>query len=429
MTGRDPRVFLTGFPGFLGSALIERLIARGEGPIACLVQPAYIDVARRRADEIEARVAGDRFDNGSDEGSAGSGTENGSVGDEAEDDSAAGDVARDGSVGDEARDGSVGDEARDGSVDSDEPAAESTPMIQLYPGDITEPDLGLGADRDDLVGVGSVYHLAAIYDLGVERRPAEAVNVRGTEHVLDAAESWGASRFHHVSTCYVSGRYDGVFTEADFAVGQRFNNHYEATKFHAERAVRERTGSDLRATIYRPSIVVGDSRTGETDKFDGPYYLLGLLRAQPSWLTVAVSLPGSADAELNVVPRDYVVDAIAELSRREETAGGVYHLCDQSPLPVDRFVEELAAALGHRTARVTVPRSLARWGLSLLERLGVPIEPEAVAYLDHPTRYAAPATRRALSTSEVGVPPVESYLDRLVAYAEANPTVGDEPMV
>ena len=406
MTGSDPQVFLTGFPGFLGSALVERLLARGEGPIACLVQQRYLDEAHRRADTIETRIAAQCEDGGLDRvDAAGEDT----IADRVDGETGVG-------IGNEG----IGDEGV---------GNEGVTAIQLYTGDITSRDLGLGANHRDLVGVESVYHLAAIYDLGVERGPAEAVNVSGTEHVLDAAEAWGTTRFHHVSTCYVSGRYDGVFTEADFAVGQRFNNHYEATKFRAERAVRERTGSNLRATIYRPSIVVGDSRTGETEKFDGPYYLLAVLRAQPSWLSVAISLPGSADAELNVVPRDYVVDAITELSRREETAGGVYHLCDPSPLPVEHFVEQLAGAMGHRTVPVTIPKPLARRGLSALERLGLSVEPEAVAYLDHPTRYACPATRRALSDSDLSVPPIESYLDRLVAYTEANPTVDADPMV
>ncbi|SFC61227.1 Thioester reductase domain-containing protein [Halobiforma haloterrestris] len=357
----DAEVFLTGFPGFLGSALLERLLARGDGPVACLVQPRYLETARRRAREIADGLERD----------AG---------------------------------------------------------IALLEGDITEPDLGLD-DTAALADVGEVYHLAAVYDLGVDRDLAEAVNVRGTEHVLEFVEERGA-RLHYVSTCYVSGRYDGVFTEDHLREGQSFNNHYEETKYRAEVAVQERMADGLPATIYRPAIVVGDSRTGETDKYDGPYYLLRLLLAQPSWLSVTFAPPGADGAELNVVPRDFVVDAIASLSDREESVGEVYQLCDPAPLPVSRFVDVLADAAGHRTVGVPTTKSLARSVTERLEaRFGVDLEPATLDYLDHPTRYACPATRRALAGSGIEVPPFESYADRLVDYVRRNPDVRDDAMV
>ncbi|MFP8953631.1 SDR family oxidoreductase [Natrialbaceae archaeon A-arb3/5] len=357
----DAAVFLTGFPGFLGSALLERILARGDGPVACLVQPQYLETARRRAKEII-----------------------------------------------------------DGIEDVDDNA------IRLYEGDITEPDLGLG--DESLGDVRELYHLAAVYDLAADRDLAEAVNVRGTEHVLEFAAERDVDRFHYVSTCYVSGRYDGVFTEDHLEEGQTFNNHYEETKYRAEVAVQDRMDAGLPATIYRPAIVVGDSRTGETDKYDGPYYLLRLLLAQPEWLSVAVTLPGSSDAELNVVPRDYVVDAIASLSAREETVGEVYQLCDPAPLPVPYFVDVLGEAAGHRTVTLSTTKPIARTVSSRLSS-SLPLEPATLDYLDHPTRYACPKTLQALERSGLEVPPFESYVDRLVAYVLENPAVGDEPMV
>ncbi|THE66504.1 NAD-dependent epimerase/dehydratase family protein [Salinadaptatus halalkaliphilus] len=360
----DPQVFFTGFPGFLGSALLERVLARGDGPVACLVQPKYLETARERAREIADGLDG---------------------------------------------------------VDRED-------AISLHEGDITEPDLGL-EDSADLEGVSEVYHLAAVYDLGVDRDLAEAVNVGGTEHVLDFAEDVDLEQFHYVSTCYVSGRYDGVFTEDHLQEGQSFNNHYEETKYRAEVAVQDRMDVGLPATIYRPAITVGDSWTGETDKYDGPYYLLESIRTQPSWLSVTFSLPGSSDAELNVVPRDYVVDAIAYLSDRESSVGEVYQLCDPTPLSVPDFVDALAAAAGHRVVSVPTPKLLARRVLEQLEDSGTSVEPETLEYLDHPTRYACPATKRALAGSGLEVPPFESYVDRLVAFVEENPDVGDEAMV
>lgn len=361
-----PNVLFTGFPGFLGSALLRRVLARGDGPVACLIQPRYRELAERRAREIATAVAG-------------------------------------------------GDES----------------AIHLYEGDVTARDLELGAALDDpdrLAGVTECYHLAAVYDLGVDPDVAEAVNVRGTEHVLDAAERVDVDRFHYVSTCYVSGRYDGVFTESHLREGQSFNNHYEATKYRAEVAVQERMAAGLPATVYRPAIAVGDSRTGETDKFDGPYNLLRLVLAQPERLSVVPSPPGSRETELNVVPRDFVVDAVAELSGRPETVGEVYQLCDPDPLTVSAFVDALAAATGHRTVSLPVPKTVAKAGSRLLSRLSVRVDPATIDYLDHPARYRCPETREALDGTGVAVPPFESYVDRLVAFARSNPEVGADPM-
>src|SRR5204862_3895812 len=117
------------------------------------------------------------------------------------------------------------------------------------------------------------HHLAAIYDLSVPRELGMRVNVDGTRHVLDFAERCRAlRRFQYISTCYVSGHHDGVFRETDLDVGQRLNNFYEETKFLAEVEVRKRSG--LPATVSRPSVVVGDSVTGATQKFDGPYFVM-----------------------------------------------------------------------------------------------------------------------------------------------------------
>lgn len=372
-----PTVLFTGFPGFLGSALLERVLDRGDGPVACLVQPEYLGEARRRARAIVSGHDGDR-----------DGTES------------------------------------DG----------SDRAVHLYTGDITEPDLGLGGALDDdgsLSSVREVYHLAAVYDLGVDPALAEAVNVRGTDHVLDAAEQLDVDRFHYVSTCYVSGRYDGEFTETGLREGQSFNNHYEATKYRAEVAVRERMAEGFPATVYRPSIVVGDSRTGETDKLDGPYNLLRLLLAQPRTLSVLFELPNSGRTEMNVVPRDYVVDAMAALSDHEGAVGRTYQLCDPDPLCVPEFVDALADAAGHRIVTLPTTKRVARAGSRLLAGAGIRVDPATLDYLDHPTRYRCPETTRALAECDarVSVPPVESYADALVRFARGHPNVRDEPMV
>ena len=370
-----PELLFTGFPGFLGSALLRRVLARGDGPVACLIQPKYRELAEKRAREIVA---------------------------------------------------AVGSEADGTDSESAQP-----PAVHLYEGDITEPDLGLGSalgDPDLLAGVDEVYHLAAVYDLSVDADLAEAVNVRGTEHVLDAAERLDVDRLHYVSTCYVSGRYDGAFTADRLREGQSFNNQYEASKYRAEVAVRERMADGLPATVYRPAITVGDSGTGETDKLDGPYNLLRLLLAQPKRLAFAFTVPGADETELNVVPRDYVVDAIAELSGRPETVGETFQLCDPDALTVPAFVAALSDAVGRRTVTVPTPKRVAKAGARLLSAAGVGVEPATIDYFDHPTRYRCPNARDALDGTGVEPPPFESYVDRLVAFARENPSVGGDPM-
>mgnify|MGYP000271254742 CR=1 FL=1 len=343
---------LTGFPGFLGSALVGRLLDRTDDRVCCLVQSHYREAAEERA----ARLVAD--------------------------------------------------------------AGASDDRIELVEGDITDPELAL----DDYGGLqrrtDAVSHLAAVYDLGVERALAERVNVDGTEHVLAFAAGADVRRFHYVSTCYVSGRYDGTFTHRDLDVGQSFHNHYEATKFAAELAVQERMDEGFPATVYRPAIAVGDSETGETQKFDGPYYLLRLVLRQRGVTFVPVPLRPAA-TRLNVVPRNFVVDAIDALAAREDTVGEVYQLCNPHPPTIADIVRGFARATGRRVVPVRGTTKLSRLSLEampgLAARLGV--EPAALPYLSQPTTYTDENTRRALAETDVRCPLFDSYVETLVDYA------------
>ena len=199
----DPRdlpmsiVFFTGFPGFLGSELLPRVLERSpEHEAVCLIQSKFIAQARSRLEDIEKTYPHFRG------------------------------------------------------------------RIELVEGDITAPDLGLEDISRIKKETSEIFHLAAVYDLSVRRDVAMRVNVLGTRNVLDFAE--GAPRLRrlqYVSTCYVSGRYAGAFSEDDLEQGQAFNNFYDKTKYLAEVEVRSRMRGGLPATIYRPAIVVGDSRT------------------------------------------------------------------------------------------------------------------------------------------------------------------------
>ncbi len=298
-------------------------------------------------------------------------------------------------------------------------AQQSGCSIRVVRGDITLPDLGLGTKWTEIAGqCRQVFHLAAIYDLAVSRDVATRVNVDGTRHLLDfAADCPRLERFHHVSTCYVSGRHPGRFTENDLDVGQRFGNHYESTKYESEVLVQTAATNGLPTTVYRPSIVSGDSTTGRTQKMDGPYFFIQWLLAQPR-LAVMPVFRASASATMNIVPSDYVTGAIAYLCGVRKEALQVYSLADPAPLTVPELTDLLAAATGRRALRVPATRGAARGLVRALSRLhpALDIPGEAVEYLGHPTHYDCTNAVRDLKPSGITCPPLSDYVHRLVSF-------------
>src|SRR5215210_8657172 len=214
--------------------------------------------------------------------------------------------------------------------------------IEVLRGDITERRLGLSDERyERLAGeLTTIYHLAAVYDLAVPLDLATKVNVDGTGNVLGLCEDCERlERLHYVSTAYVAGDRTGNVYEHELALGQGFKNHYESTKFQAEVWMRQAMGR-VPVTVYRPAIVVGDSRTGETSKFDGPYYLLRMI-SQLSGRRMPLPQMGT-EAPFNVVPVDVVVEGIAQLSLHPDAVGDTVHLVDPEPLSSRELVEALA---------------------------------------------------------------------------------------
>src|SRR4051812_3721699 len=187
--------------------------------------------------------------------------------------------------------------------------------VEILQGDIGERDLGIPVtDYERLQRETTVaYHLAAIYNLAVPLKVALRVNVDGTGNVLDlCAGCEQLERLNYVSTAYVAGDRTGHVYEHELVMGQGFKNHYESTKFQAEAWVRDRM-DEIPTTIYRPAIVVGDSRTGETQKFDGPYYMLRTIALSAQRHTPIAQF-GASGAPFNVVPVDFVVDALTAMS-------------------------------------------------------------------------------------------------------------------
>jgi thioester reductase-like protein len=301
----------------------------------------------------------------------------------------------------------------------DDLAAQGAERAEVIEGDVVQMHLGLsGAEWKALAAeVTDVWHLAAVSWLGAERSAMRRVNVEGTRNVIELA---GAARrlrrLNHFSTAFVSGDRAGVILEEELATGQRFRNPYEETKYQAEILVR-RAQSELPATVYRPSIVVGDSRTGEIDRFEGPYALAILLVASP--LVVPIPWPGDAIAPLNVVPVDFVVDAAVAIGRDPAGAGRTVHVVDPAPLSARRVYEMIAARAGKRLPSVSIPaRALqALLRMPVLERLSRVHRP-AIEYVNQVAMYNCRNLLELLDGTGIRCPPITSYLDRLIDFVQ-----------
>jgi thioester reductase-like protein len=297
-------------------------------------------------------------------------------------------------------------------------------------GDITEADLGLDNLSHLREQTSAVYHLAAVYDLGVPREAAVEVNVVGTRNVLNFAQDCPRLRsLQYVSTCYVSGRHAGVFSEHDLDKGQSFNNYYEETKYLAEVEVQACMQGGLPATIYRPAIVVGDSRSGATQKYDGPYFAIRWLLRQP-FIAVMPVVGKPSSTRVNLVPRDFVVDAMSHLSGLDTSVGKVYQLADPEPLTVSELLEVVGHATRRKIVRIPLPRAAAKFAIDYVPGVHrvMQIPSPAIDYFVHPTHYRCDNMVADLEGSGLVVPPFPTYVERLVDFVRSHPNIGSGPM-
>jgi thioester reductase-like protein len=250
-------------------------------------------------------------------------------------------------------------------------------------GDVSSLHLGLstGEYRDTVATVTDVLHAAEWGFLGATLREMRRVNVEGTRTALDfAADCRKLRRFTHFSTVYVSGDREGVVAEDELACGQAFRNFYEQTKFEAEGVVRSAM-TTLPCTILRPSIIVGSTKAGEIDRFEGPFVVAILLVTSPSKLLVP--LPGT-ESPLNVVPIDYVVAAAAHIHGDERAVGRTF----TSPIPIRRAsrlsTRLIAKREGRKLPRLSLGYRVADAILRLpgLEKL-TREQRAAIAYVNH----------------------------------------------
>lgn len=289
--------------------------------------------------------------------------------------------------------------------------------VKLYTGDVARMDLGLsGPEIDELTNeVTHVFHLAAVQYLGVPEDEAERVNVGGTRNMLMLArEMKRLVRFVHFSTCYVSGDRIGVITEDELDEGQSFRNHYESTKLRAEKLVRQAMDA-LPITVLRPSIVIGDSKTGEIDRFDGIYAMGILVVTSP--ISVPLPLPGSGVAPLNLVPVDFVTRATLHLALDERAAGKTFHLVDPNPLSSRHVYELIAKRAGKKLPKVTLSYGIAKrlLRMPLVERFSR-VQVQALDYLNHLAIYNCANTLTLLEGTGILCPRFDTYVDALIGY-------------
>jgi NAD(P)-dependent dehydrogenase (short-subunit alcohol dehydrogenase family) len=314
--------------------------------------------------------------------------------------------------------------------------------IKAVRGDLTADGLGLSEEDAAALAeseIDHLVHLGAIYDMTATDAANRAANVEGTRRVVELAERIGARRLHHVSSVAVSGDYAGRFTEAEFDEGQHLGSPYHATKFAAEALVRAQTAVPWR--VYRPAMVVGDSRTGEMDKVDGPYYLLPAIEGVASALgplgplARSVPIPVPDLGATTIVPVDYVADAMVELMHRDGLDNRAFHLVSPRPLPLVEVYNALADAAGAPRLTQAIPEVAAApvrrvanalGGLlarlpevgelrdAVLTEIGVP--PEVLPHMSFPTVFDDTDTRAELADTGIRCPEFGDYAPVLYRY-------------
>ena len=374
--------FLTGATGFIGSEVLRRLLRRErERQVYALVRAADAAEAARRGREVLFKLF---FD----------------------------------------------DEAA---------TADGKRRVHWVIGNLKQPGLGLAPEaRERIVAdCGELIHAAASTDWDRPLEMAEAVNVEGVRAVVELAAEVarrpGPSRLVHISTAFVAGRRNGVIRAEDLpGPAGPFNNTYEATKAQAERYVRERMG-EVPVTVVRPSIVVGDSTTGRTFNFNVIYFPIKLL--QHGLLPV---VPGRRTTTLDIVPVDYVCDALLALARDPAAVGRTFHVtADADAMRLPEFLDRIVAFLAERRASlgaaaggkpgVRRPRVIGPLGwaallwwlrrtLPRLPRRQMDAFNKYLPFILSEKRFVATETRTALE-GRVAYPPIATYLDRVAEYA------------
>lgn len=301
----------------------------------------------------------------------------------------------------------------------DELPLDARQRVRAVAGDPTSIDLGLsGAEwRSFTARIQRIHHVAGVTQLGMSRDEAQKEHVASAREVLELARHCSSLRclVHH-SSASVSGSRTGLVLEEELAKGQSFRNVIEEAQAHAESLIRK-AQSKVPTVILRPTLVVGDSQTGELDPHDGPYFLMLLIVTSPP--DMALPLVGRGDFPLHLVPADFVAKAAAALGADPRAVGRTFHLRDPSPPTARRFFELVAEAGGRRAPRGHIPANITR---ALLRAPGLDrIAQSPRAFLDAlltPVDYSAAAASELLADTTVRCPPFETYVEKLVAFVQ-----------
>ncbi|MEY2867299.1 MAG: hypothetical protein RIQ43_1325 [Pseudomonadota bacterium] len=311
-------------------------------------------------------------------------------------------------------------------------------MKRIVPvtGDLSKPKLGLSAAQiTALKGkVQHFFHLAAIYDLTADADSQKLANIGGTKNALELAAVIKVGCFHHTSSIAAAGLYPGVFREDMFDEAEGLKDPYLKTKHESEGLVRKQNAVPYR--IYRPSMVVGHSKTGEIDKIDGPYYLFTLIKkirqTLPQWMPTL----GIEGGRINVVPVDFVADAMDHIAHKKGLDGHCFHLVDPEPMRFGELMNTFARAAhapemtmrldARMFAFIPAPMRMAVTNLPPVKRLtnmilrDLKIPKSTLEFITYPTRFDTREAERALKGSKISVPPLDSYAWRLWDYWERN---------
>jgi len=200
--------------------------------------------------------------------------------------------------------------------------------VPVY-GDLTSKKLGVGSDDVKALKsqIDHMYHLAAVYDLSADEESQIHANIDGTRAAVEFAKAIDAKHFHLMSSIASAGLYEGVFREDMFDEAEGLDHPYFMTKHESEKIVRKEC--KVPWTVYRPAMVVGDSRTGEMDKVDGPYYFFKLIQRMRQILPPWMPSVGIEGGRINIVPVDFVVACIDHIAHsRADVKGKCFHLVD-----------------------------------------------------------------------------------------------------
>lgn len=309
-------------------------------------------------------------------------------------------------------------------------AARAVPVF----GDLTSKKLGVTSDSlKKLKGqIDHFYHLAAVYDLGADEASQIAVNIDGTRNTVELAKAIDARHFHHVSSIAAAGLYEGVFREDMFDEAENYDHPYFMTKHESEKIVR--TECKLPWSVYRPAMVVGDSKTGEMDKIDGPYYFFKLIQRMRQLLPPWMPSVGLEGGRINIVPVDFVVDALSTISHTKGIEKKCYHLVDPVGYRVGDVLDIFSQAAHAPKMNLFVnaalfgfiPRSVTKGLMALapvrrirnavMKDLGLP--EDMLTFVNYPTRFDCRDTLAALNGSGITCPNLKDYAWRLWDYWE-----------